>query len=267
MQDGEEGLDRRGPGRGHSGPDLRDSRPELREDDLAQGPQQRQGRLPVEFEIERARNEIAALDPAINEAIESIVKAEFEVDRLQKEIVATREELNVEGRQLQALNDRLKTGDFHLTSGTVYTERELKSDLAQRMDHYKLVKNTLGEKQETLKIRQKNLASARQGFDAMRTAKRELRARVEGIEARLNQINATRAASEFSFDESAVGRAKQTVNDLELKLEQMSRIDELKGEFSERRLAMPVDPTRDVSKEIEAEFNSAPKGEKTADKF
>jgi len=98
----------------------------------------------------------------------------------------------------------------------------------------------------------------------MRIAKRDLSARVEGIEARLNQIKASRSASEFVYDESAVGRAKQTVSELELKLEQMARIDELKGEFADRGTVSPLDPTRDVSREIDAEFNSAPKAEKTS---
>ncbi|MDB5350920.1 MAG: hypothetical protein JWN86_2167 [Planctomycetota bacterium] len=226
------------------------------------------GSVPVEFEIDRAKQEIAALKPAIDDAIEAVVKAEFEVGRLEKEIVATREELNLEGRQLQALNEHLKTGDLHLTGGVAYSEKELKNDLARKMDHYKLVKNVLGEKQETLKIRQKNVLSARQGLEAMKTAKRDLTARVEGIEARLNQIKAARTSNEYSFDESAVGRAKETVTELEAKLEQMARIDELKGQFSDRSITITVDPTRDVTKEIDAEFNSAPKGEKTtADKF
>jgi len=225
------------------------------------------GSVPVEFEIERARNEISALKPAIEEAIEAVVKAEFEVGNLEKEIADTRTELNIEGRALQARNEMLKSGDLHATGGGAYNVNELKTKLAQQMDHYKLVKTVLAEKQETLKIRQKNLTTAREGLEAMKTARRDLTARVEGIEARLNQIKASRAASEFSFDESAVGRAKQTVSELELKLEQMARIDELKGEFSERGFSNPVDPTRDVTKEIDAEFNSAPKAEKTADQF
>jgi len=225
------------------------------------------GSVPVEFEIDRARNEIAALKPAIEEAIEAVVKAEFEVSRLEKEIVATRDELNREGHELQALNDHLKKGDFHLTGGTAYSEKDLRSLSAQKLDTYKRIKATLADKQDTLKIRQKNVTAARQVLDSMKTARRELTARVEGIEARLNQIKASRAASEYSIDDSAVGRAKQSVTDLELKLEQMSRIDELKGEFADRDTLNPVDPTRDVSREIDAEFGSAPKVEKTSDKF
>ena len=226
------------------------------------------GSVPVEFEIDRAKNEIAALQPAIHEAMEAVVKAEFEVISLNKEIVSVRADLNSEGQELQALNDHLKKGDLHLTGGAAYSEKDLRSLSAQKLDHYKLIKGILADKQETLKIRQKNVASARKGLDALKTARRDLSVRIEGIEARLTQINASRAASEFVYDESAVGRAKQTVADLELKLEQMARIDELKGEFADRGTVSPIDPTRDVSREIDAEFSSAPKAEKVAgDKY
>jgi len=227
------------------------------------------GSVPVEFEIERAKQEIAALEPAINNGIESLAIAMVEAEQLEKEIVAIRGELNEEGRQLQALNEHLKTGDLHLTGGVAYSEKEVKNDLARRMDHYKLVKNILGDKQETLKIRQKNVLSAREGLVAMQAAKRDLTARVEGIQARLNQINASRTSNEFNFDSSAVGQAKKTVTELESKLEQMARIDDLKGKYAERGVSITVEPGRDVSKEIEAEFNSAPKGveKATAEKF
>ncbi len=215
--------------------------------------------VPPEFEVDRARNEIAALKPAIEEGMEAVVRAEIQAENLQKEIVATRDELNREGRALQALNEHLKTGDLHLTGGVAYTEKEVKNDLAHRMDHYKLVKNVLAEKQETLKVLQKNVISSREGLDAVRNAERDLTVRVEAAQARLNQIKANRASNEFSFDDSAVGQAKKTVTDLEMKIEEMSRLDDLKGKYADRPVSVTIDGTRDVSKEIEAEFSSAPK--------
>jgi len=225
--------------------------------------------VPIEFEIDRARQEIAALKPAINDAIEALVRAEVEAEHLQKDIASTRDELNSEGRALQALNQHLRTGDLHLTGGVAYSEKEIKNDLARRMDHYKLVKNILSEKQETLKVRQKNVVSAREGLTAMQNAKRDLIARVEGIEARLNQIKANRTSNEFNFDDSAVGQAKKTVSELESKLEQMARYDDLKGKYADRGVSITVEPGRDVTKEIDAEFNSAPKGTEkaSAEKF
>jgi len=224
--------------------------------------------VPTEFEVDRARNEIAALKPAIEEGMEAVVRAEIQAENLQKEIVATRDELNREGRALQALNEHRRTGDLHLTGGVAYTEKEILNDLAHRMDHYKLVKNVLAEKQETLKVLQKNVIAAREGLDAVRNAERDLTVRVEAAQARLNQIKANRASNEFSFDNSAVGQAKKTVTDLEMKIEEMSRLDDLKGKYVDRPVSVNIDGTRDVTKEIDAEFNSAPKGDKsTAEKF
>lgn len=227
------------------------------------------GSVPIEFEIERARQEIAALDPAIANAIESLVKAQVEAEHLQKDIAATRDEMNSEGRALQALNEHLKTGDLHLTGGVAYSAKEVKNDLVRRMDHYKIVKILLAEKQETLNILQKNVLSAREGLGAMQNARRDLTARVEGAEARLNQIKAARTSNEFNFDDSAVGQAKKTVTELEMKLEQMARVDDLKGKYADRTVLIPTDADRDVTKEIEAEFNTAPKAidNATADKF
>jgi len=225
------------------------------------------GSVPTEFEIERARNEVAALDPAIDAGIETLARALTEVDNLQREIASSREELNQEGRALQALNEHLKTGDVHLTNGVAYSEKAVKNDLARRMDHYKVLKTTLIEKQETLGILQKNVSSARQGLDALKTAKADLSARIDGAQARLNQIKAARATHRYSFDDSAIGQAKRTVSDLEKNLDQMSRVDELKEKYLETGVVVTPDAGRDVTKEIEAEFNTAPKAEKTADKF
>jgi len=221
------------------------------------------GSVPVEFEIERAKQEIAALRPAIDGAIETVVEAEIQAQNLSREIASAREELNVDGRRLQALNERLKTGDLHLTGGEPYSEKSVKNDLARMMDRYKIAKNILLEKQETLKIRQRNVVSARDGLAAMQNAERDLSARVQAAEARLNQIKAARTSNEFNFDDTAVGQAKKIVSEVEAQLEKMARVDDLKGKSAAHSSSTTVDPLRDVTKEIDAEFNSAPKAEKT----
>jgi len=222
------------------------------------------GSVPVEFEIERAKQEIANLKPAIEGAIETEVEAEIQARNLAKEIADAREELNLDGRRLQALNERLKTGDLHLTSGEPYSERSAKNDLARMMDRYKIAKTILLEKQETLKIRQRNVASAHEGRTAMQNAERDLTARVQAAEARLNQIKASRTSNEFSFDDTAVGQAKKIVSDVEAQLEKMARVDDLKGKYADHGSSPTIDPLRDVVKEIDAEFNSAPKNSEKA---
>ena len=49
--------------------------------------------VPVQFEIDRAREEIADLEPAIKDNIETLARAEVEVEHLDREIVTTQDNL------------------------------------------------------------------------------------------------------------------------------------------------------------------------------
>lgn len=216
------------------------------------------GAVPTEFEIERARTEIAALVPALQEGVEVLARAKTEVKGLEGEIELTREEMNAEGRNLQALLQHLKTGDLHLTGGTAYSEKAIKADQARRWDRYGVLKSTLAQKQATLAALKQNVASAEENLDALKTARAELTARVDGAQARLNQIKATRTSHRFHFDDSAVGRARKTVADLEKRLEAESLSDKLAEKYLNDAVTVTPDAARDVTKEVEAEFSSAP---------
>src|SRR4028118_427070 len=73
--------------------------------------------VPVQFEIDRARQEIAALEPAIHDNIEALANSEVDVKHLEREIVAFQENLDREAKEMLALNEGLKSGRYQLTSG------------------------------------------------------------------------------------------------------------------------------------------------------
>jgi chromosome segregation ATPase len=170
--------------------------------------------VPIDFEIERARREVANLEPQIHTNLEAVKEAEVDCEHLQKEILATRDNLGTEGRQITALRTSLDSGNTLRTGGVTYTAEEIKNELGRRMDHYKAVKKILADREETLKIRQKNLAAGYDQLRNMQEARKTLAVKVEAIEARLRQIEATQSANEFSFDDSALARARKTVDDL-----------------------------------------------------
>jgi peptidoglycan hydrolase CwlO-like protein len=210
--------------------------------------------VPIEFEIDRARQEVADLEPAIKKNIEAVVNEEVEIEHLNAEILATRENLEKEGRTIAALRDMLGTGGTLRTGGISYTPEEVKSDLTRRFDHYKAVKKILADRQETLKIRKLNLAAAKEKLNNMQESKKALATKIEGIDARLKQIEATQSANEFNLDESALARVKKTVSELDKRLEVMARVVEAEGRFAEKGVLMPIEPGRDVVKEIDTEF-------------
>lgn len=224
--------------------------------------------VPPQFDIDRARDEIASLEPAIRDNIEMLARSEVDVEYLDREIVAVRTNLAVEKKAIVAMRESLETGDFRLAGHVSYTADDIKGDLARRLDHYRNVTRTLEEKEATLKIKQKAVVAAHQQLKNMAAQKKALLAKLDGIEARLKMIEATRATNDFNFDDSALARAKRTVAELDKRLDEMARFTELEGRFSESGATVIVEPGRDVIKEIDAEFGTPDEGSapKTTDK-
>jgi len=223
------------------------------------------GSVPIQFDIERARDEIASLAPAIDNNKEELARAEVDVEHLQREIGTVRANLDSEKKMMVSLRESLATGDLRLTGNVSYTAAEVRTELAHRLDHYRNVSKILEEKETTLKARQRAVLSARQKLTEMANQKRALATKLESIQARLQAIEATQERNEFNFDDSALARAKQTVADLERRLEVKARVAEMDGHFSGSSLPVGVDSGRDVLKEFDEEFGAKPKdpGDKT----
>lgn len=221
--------------------------------------------VPIQFEIDRANQQIAQLEPAILNNREELARAEVDVEHLDREVATVRANLARERSQMVALRETLE-GDVKLTGGLTYTADEIKGELARRLDHYRNVSKILADKESTLKARQLAVTAARQKLVEMAHQKRALATKVEEIQARLQAIEATQQQNEFNFDDSALARAKETVTDLEKRLEVKARVAEMEGHFS--GAAIPVlEPGRDVLKEFDEEFgpSAAPRG-KAGDK-
>jgi len=211
--------------------------------------------VPDPFEVERAREVIANLEPAIIDNRETLARAEVEVEYLQREIAATRKNLENEKRDILSLRDRVKSGDFRLAGNISVTENELRSEITGRWDHYRHATSRLEDQEATLKARQKAVVAAREKLGQLVTEKKNLMAKVEAIDAKLKLIEATQAKNEFHFDGTALAHAKKTVAELEKRLEIKAKYADIEGRYSETGLPI-LEPGRDVLKEIDSEFNA-----------
>jgi chromosome segregation ATPase len=211
--------------------------------------------VPVQFEIERARQQVVDMEPAIHKNIEDIARAEVEIEHLQNEIAVTQANLAREKDAMLAVREGISDGKLRLTGGVSYTPEEVQAELARRLDHYRTVKSILNDKEQTLEMRKQALLAARKQNDELRASKAALLTRIEAIETRLRQIEATKAANEFSFDDSALARAKETVTELSKRVEVMARVAEQEGRFT-GGLPLIVEPGRDILREIDSEFQA-----------
>ena len=215
--------------------------------------------VPMPFDIDRAREEIAGLEPAIRDNIEKLARAEVDVEHLDREIANIRTNMDVEKKALLTLRESLKTGEYRLAghSRVAYTEDEVKADLARRYDSYNNVKKILEAKESTLKAKQSEIVAFRKQLETMMAQKKTLTTKLDEIEARLRQIEATQTANEFQLDGSALARAKETVSDLEKRLEVMARKAEMEGRYAETGVPVIINPTRDVVHEIDSAFGQS----------
>lgn len=208
-----------------------------------------------QFEIDRARDEIANLRPMIESNIETLARAEVDAEHLERESASIQTNLDREKKVILGMRDQLKTGEVRLTGHVADTAEEIKADLAHRYDHFRHVEQLLVEKQATLKAKRKTIKAAHEQLESLRTQKSTLLAKLASIEARLRMIEATATKNEFHFDDSALSRAKQTVADLEERLDVLSRTAEMEGRYSELEgTSRLLDPSRDVVKEVDDAF-------------
>jgi phage shock protein A len=167
------------------------------------------------------------------------------------------------------MQQRLKTGDFRLAGHVIDSADNIKADLAERLDHYDYTVDTLKQKQEVLKAKQQIIRTAHEQLSNLRQQKTTLLAKLANIEAKLRVLEAKQTKNEFNFDDgSTLSRAKQTISDLEKRLNVMAHRAEIDGRYGD--LDHPssyVDPHRDVVKEVEDKFgDSAKPAAKSGDK-
>jgi chaperonin cofactor prefoldin len=222
--------------------------------------------VPVQFEIDRAREEIGRLEKPIHENMETYYQTQVDVDYLDKEIATAQANIAQDTKAMLTLRDGLRSGNLRTVGNVTYSADEVKDELSRRLDHLRNVKNVLAEKEATIKAKRKIMDAALKQMVTMNAQKKELLTKVDAIEARLKLIEATNATNEFNFDNSALNRVKASVTDLEKRLEVQARIAEQEGKFAEGSLPVFVEPSRDVLKEIDAEFGPASKDAKPTDK-
>ena len=176
--------------------------------------------VPIEFQIDRARDLVQDLVPEIRKNMHVIAKEEVEVQRLDEQIGGSQTRLESEKDQLLRLKTDVASGKstFQYASRS-YTADEVRADLANRFERYKTGEATLASLNDIRNARQKSLAAARQKLEGMLASRRQLQVEVENLEARLQMIDAAKATSDYQFDDSRLGHVKELVSNLRTRLE------------------------------------------------
>lgn len=212
--------------------------------------------VPVEFEIERARNMIKDLVPEIRHNMHLIAKEEVQVEQLGAQVAQLESRLDRSREELLTLKTDLDSGrDYFHYAGHRYTSDQVKNDLSSRFARFKTNDATRVQLTKVLAARQKSMAAARQKLEGMLAAKQQLELDIENLEARLKMVEVAQATSEFNFDDSHLARTKSLLTDIQTRIEVAERLVNSETTF-DYEIPLDAPEVEDVSDEITAYFSS-----------
>lgn len=182
--------------------------------------------IPIDVELERARQMIKEITPELRSNVRLIVNEEIAVKGLQNDIAAATENVAAQRHQVALLRGHLS--DTQMVSFEI-GKREMPrakvvEKLSSRLNRFKQAQAELDSKQEMLEIRERSLMAAQELFDKSRTRKAELEQQVEALVAKHRLIQAQSVANSVNVDNTQLARANRLMEDISRRLETAERL-------------------------------------------
>ncbi len=209
----------------------------------------------VDFHLKRARDQIAKLTPEISKNRTAVAQEEVSVEKLAAQVADMESALATKEKNVRRLKADLDSGqEYYIYSGERYTATEVEKDLEARFAEFKTDKDTLAALQKVLNARRHGLDAARKKLVAMQNAQRQLKVRVENLEARVKMVQVAQTSSDFKFDDSRLARTKELIDQLEGKIRASEKLVNVDSKLRGRIPLEDETPKKgNVSSEI-AEF-------------
>ncbi|MGF1633977.1 MAG: hypothetical protein ACFCVE_09035 [Phycisphaerae bacterium] len=192
------------------------------------------GEVPVEFEIERARDLVDEILPEMHAHVRMIAEQEVEIEHLRADIAATQARLADQKQRVARLRDALQTEQTTLVfDGVRYERSDVAEDLARSFEAFKEAEVILAGKERMLENRQKSLAAAVRTLEKTRQQKHLLEGQIATLEAQHQLVRAAGVGSEFAIDDSKVQQTQKLIREIKKKLDVAERVLAHEAHFTE----------------------------------
>jgi len=210
--------------------------------------------IPVEFEIQRARDLLEDLIPEMHANLRIVAAEEVEVANLEKEIERQRGSVAGESRKLKNLRTTLNTrlASYQL-GGRRYERTELVEDLSRRFEHLRTAEMLLEGKKDLLRNRQRSLDAALGKLEKTRLSRIELQSQIEALEGQFRLVEAQSAGSEFRIDDTKLAQTEKVISELKKRLAVAQRVLAREAQFIEL-IPMDIPNEASVVERVDAYF-------------
>lgn len=181
--------------------------------------------IPVEFDIDRAREAMKGLEPEIRRNVHLIAKEEVEIEKLEKTIAKSETQLAQDRRNIMRLKDALDSGSGNIVLvGHTYSPAQVEKDLRVRFENFKTSEDRNDNLVKILDARRGSLNAAKEKLHEMESQRETLRVTIEKLAAHAKMIEVAKTTSEFNFDDSQLGYVKEIIEKVETRLEVEERM-------------------------------------------
>lgn len=218
--------------------------------------------VPVEFEIDRIRNQIAQLMPDMKKNVGVIAEEMVAIENLKKNIADTQAKLEERKQGILTMTDGLEKGaTFVSLSGKPCSRDKAEEQLTKELASYKRCETELESRKQLLEAKERALDAARQQLSEMHEQKRELEVAVAQLEAEVKTVRLAQTRCKVQIDDSRLAEIKSSLAEIRTKLEVEKKTAELQGEFANdvAPVETKVRPTGDVIKQVRSYFTEKEK--------
>jgi len=208
--------------------------------------------VPLEADIMAAKQLLADMDGKIENAVRTVARERVEVRKLDEGFAKRDADLKTKKDLIVDIRKKLET---NLTAYSP-AERELqKAKMVSLFETYEALEAQQKSENKLLESRRIGLVSSEMKVEKLKSAQRELRAKIESLDARRKLRDAEKVAAVVEVDDSEIADLKNLVSGIEKKLDVEAEVDrELESLRSGRPVDVPTPSAKDVMEKIDQKF-------------
>ncbi len=176
--------------------------------------------VPIEFEIQRARDIVEQIVPEMQSQIQVIAYEEVELASIRSDIARATLALSEQRREVALLRDSLDSAKIHFVfAGRSYDRPDVKTELARRFERLKQAEQVLAGKEKLLETRQRSLAAAVDLLEKMRGQKAVLEDKIASLDGQFQLVKAAATGSGVRIDSSKLAKAEKLIGEIRKRLD------------------------------------------------
>ncbi|MDA1214728.1 MAG: hypothetical protein O2955_19645 [Planctomycetota bacterium] len=217
--------------------------------------------VPLEFEMQRAREVVENLVPEIRQCMHIIAEQQVDVKHLEQQLAIAETEMADQKEVILNMRADLDSGKSQFVYAShQYSADQVRHDLELRFSKFQNADERMQRERNILEARKKALAANQEKLETLLATKQTLAVEIEQLEARHQTIQAAEAVQYVEIDDSQLNRAKTLITELNKQLDVKEKMLDVPQQFNG---LIPVEKEiadrQDVVTKIDSYFGTAPK--------